>query len=139
VLTSFFEAIAMRDARLPEALRAFIDKLQTIGAYPEFQRSLNLKWDPPSGKPVNLGYIQRDGQVWTEAANWNVPAELSRRYIEDLAGVWGAEVERERLGGNWHVRVNGRAPRIEALLGKLDAWFGAAERFIESLRAEAAR
>src|SRR5713101_2710855 len=61
----FFELMAQRNPRLPEALKQFIAELESFGAYAEFLRSLNLKWDGTS-RTYHLGLIQRDGAVWTD-------------------------------------------------------------------------
>jgi hypothetical protein len=95
----FFDAMGQRDPALPDKLKDFIAKIEPLGVYPDFQRSLNLKWDPPEGKPINLGYIKRSGEVWTDAANWFVADKaLSHGYVEDLARRWGMDVERVKLG-----------------------------------------
>jgi hypothetical protein len=130
----FFEAISSLGARIPEKLKLFINRLETIGAYPEYQKSLNLKWDPPSGKPVNLGYINPSGVIWTDAVNWSVPHTLSHRYLEDLAEHIGGELNRNSKQGNYFVIIKGHAPKISEVVDKLDSWFDVADRFITALK-----
>ncbi len=132
----FFDAMRLRDQRLPSALKRLINKLEPFGVYPDFRKSLNFKWDSPEGRTINLGYISRNGEVWTDVANSGAPIALSHRYIEDLAALWGLDVEREKLAPNWHVRLNGKAPRIESLLDKLEDWCGPVARFVDALRGE---
>ncbi len=126
----FYEAMAKIRPDVPDRIRAFIAKLDALGVYPDFQRSLNLRWDPPSGKSINLGYIHRDGQVWTDAVNAKAPHEVSYPYIEELAAAFGMDVEKERMKPNWHVRTHGHAPRIGELADKLELWVPVIERFI---------
>lgn len=129
----FYEAIAKRRSDLPDRFRVLIGQLEPLGVYPDFQRALSLRWDPPSGKSVNLGYIQRNGQLWTTVSG-SAPTDLSRLYNEELAAALGTAVEKERFGGNWHLRVGDHAPRIEALADKLDRWPPVAERFITRIQ-----
>jgi hypothetical protein len=135
----FFEAMSSLDPTLPETLERFMSDLAAVGVYPEYKRSLNLKWDPPSGKPINLGYIMRDGQVWTEATNWAAPHEISHAYEEEVANALGGEVDRTTFGDNWHVRIDGRVPRIDAIADRLGAWQSAIERFVRRLQNHYAR
>ncbi|PCJ61499.1 MAG: hypothetical protein COA65_00625 [Rhodospirillaceae bacterium] len=131
----FYEAMKERASGLPESLKAFVDKLSALGVYPEFQRSLNLKWDPPSGKPINLGYIKRTGQLWTDAASWSLSdKKLARSYIEDLAEIFGGEIMYIGKDKIPYVAVEGHAPRIETLVDKLDVWHGAIEKLQDHVR-----
>jgi hypothetical protein len=135
----FFEAMAARDLTLPERLRSFIDRLEPIGVYPDFQRSLIFRWDPPKGKPITLGYIQRNGAVWTDTVHLNAPIDLSQAYVSDLAQAWGCTVDRESIGQNWQVRTAGSPPKIETIASRLDASVPVIERFITAIRERLAR
>lgn len=130
----FLEAMSKRDPALPKRIRSFTKKLESLSVRADYQRSLNLKWAPPEGKPVNLGYILRDGQVWTDAVNWNLPNEVSRPYIADLAETLAVEIEKDALKGKWHIRIDGHAPRIEQLADRLDDWYKVIERFVPNLQ-----
>lgn len=130
----FYEAMEERKHGLSDEIQLLLGDLEEIGVYPDYQRSLNLKWDPPTGKPVNLAYIFRSGQVWTDASNWFAPKELSHAYNEELAAALGVEVNRQARGDNWYVQIDGRAPRIEEIAGRFDAWRPVVERFLERLR-----
>lgn len=134
----FFEAMRQRDPRLPDALKQFLERLAKIGVYVDMKRSLNIKWDRPSdGRDINLGYIQKNGQIWTNATAWFMSKELAIDYWKDVAAAWSDGVL-DRMGawGEWYVAVNGRAPRIETLIDRLPAWAGAIERFIDRLSTE---
>jgi hypothetical protein len=64
------------------ALERLIETSEPLGVYPEFRASLNLKWARPAGSsPVNLGYILRSGEIWTDLAAWRVPKDLARHYV----------------------------------------------------------
>lgn len=120
----FFEELAKRDARAPAAVKALVAQLEPLGVYPDFRRSLNLRWDPPEGRTVNFGSIYRNGEIWTDSVNRTLPHALSHRYVETLAAAWGLEVERDRLGdGIWYVKgKTTAAPRITDVVDKLPAW-----------------
>lgn len=107
------------DPSLPDQIRRFLDQLEPLGVYADFQGSLNIKWEPPSGKPINLAYIKRNGSVWTDAVNWSAPKDLSHRYNEDVAAALGGYVDKTTFqGDNWHVRIVGKAPRsTKSLIG----------------------
>jgi hypothetical protein len=126
----FYDAMRERHTELPDALRSFFNKLDTIGVYAEFKRSLNLKWDPPEGKPINLGYIKRTGQLWTDTTSCFLSDQkLAQSYIEDLAILFDGEVVFSPTSKSPYVAVTGHAPRIETLIDKFDGWYDAIEKF----------
>src|SRR6202012_5179247 len=84
----FYDAMAKLDPNLPDKLRSFIARLEPLGVYPDFQKSLNFRWDPPEGRAVSLGYISPNGEVWTDTANYRIPGNLGHLYNEDLAAGW---------------------------------------------------
>jgi len=128
----FFEAMRERNADIPAKLQSFIGKLSAIGVYPEFRRSLNFKWDTPTGKTINLGYVLRSGVLWTDATSWGDPSTV-KMYMEDLADQFGGAIV-SRASGSVYVVVDGKAPNIEALLDKLDDWLDAIVSFQERIR-----
>jgi hypothetical protein len=132
VFTSFSMATIRPD--LPDRIRGFLGSLERLGVEADFQRSLNLKWEPSEGKPINLGTIQRNGQVWTDAVNAHAPHDVTHLYIEELASAFGMEVEKETFKGSWHVRTKGHAPRIHEIADKFDAWAAAIERFVTRMK-----
>ncbi len=107
--------------------------LAKLGVYADLKRSLNLKWDPPNGKPINVGYIMRNGRLWTDAGHWFVPdQELSKAYIEALAQTFDGHVYQS--GKHQIVAKDSHAPRIETLMDDFDGWYEAIEKFIMSVR-----
>ncbi|OFX10430.1 MAG: hypothetical protein A2516_10580 [Alphaproteobacteria bacterium RIFOXYD12_FULL_60_8] len=119
----FFEAMSKHSSSLPDALQDFTDRCAGIGVYPEFRRSLNFKWDAPSGETINLGYITRNGQVWTDFSG-----KHAQSYVGELAELFGGEIS-QSANGSLYVMVGGRGPRIEKLQDKLDGWLVAMEHF----------
>ncbi|GAO02688.1 hypothetical protein [Anaeromyxobacter sp. PSR-1] len=129
----FFDAMAKRDALLPDRLRAFLSEVKEFGAYPDYLRSLNIRCDI-HGRTYSLGYIQPDGQVWTDTAGTAPPLDLSHRYIEELAAALGGDVEKTKLSGKWFVTINGRPPLVESIAERLDAWARVAREYVQMLR-----
>ncbi len=117
----FFDAMEARAPHLPEKLKKFLDEIDAIDVRAEFLGALNLKWDQPQGKPVNLGYIRPSGDVWTDASYWQVDDDLAEDYNSALAKLFGGEVRagrRKKDGGadpcaslsKRHVAMNGSSP-----------------------------
>lgn len=90
----FFEELRSRAADAPEKLKQFLDDIHAIDIRAEFLRSLNLKWDQPDGKPVNLGYILRTGDVWTDSIYGQVDNDLAADYNSALAKLFGGKVRK---------------------------------------------
>ena len=120
----FLDAMRARDPALPDQIQSFLEQLSPLGVYWEFRRALNLKWDAPDGRTVNLGIIQRDGQVWTSEAGMASTEDFGRRYNEALASAWGGTANPMPWGVHtkWQVRLGGKAPRVELIASRLDAW-----------------
>jgi hypothetical protein len=127
----FHDAMEKLEAGLSDRIRVFLADLEALGVYPDYQRSLNLKWDPAEGKPVNLGYILRNGQVWTDASNWFVPLDLSHRYNEELADALGMAVEKKVRGDAWCIQKDGKAPTIVQIADRFGAWKKVIEKFLD--------
>lgn len=133
-MSDFWAKMAEREPGLPHAIQAFLDDLDPLGVYPDLKASLNIKVDlPERDKPVNLGYIQKNGQLWTDQAIWKVPERIWKPYLQTLAGlVNGIVIE----GNETHrVVVNDRsAPRIEQFLPlHHNAWVSAIETMVHAL------
>lgn len=129
----FFEALAARDPRLPDRVRALIAGMEAIGVRSEFRKALIFWWDGPS-ESLDLGIITRAGEVWTDIAGGNEPLELSRQYVTELAKQFGGEIDKEKFGGKWHVRLNGKWPRAEQIMDHFEAWCAIARTYVERLQ-----
>ena len=131
----FDEEMEKRQPGLARHIRDFIVSLEPMGVYAEMLGSLNLKVEVGRERPANLGFIQKNGQVWTSSLALAMPQEPSLRYNEELARHIGGKVayasEREL-----YVSTNGKsAPRIEDLLpAHADAWREAIRDLIAELR-----
>jgi hypothetical protein len=113
--SDFWAQIAKRDERLPGHIRALIDALEPLGIYPDLRAGISFKVDlPDRDKPLNLGYVQKNGQFWTSPVAFEVPEAIWRPYLQRLANVINGQVVD---GREKYVSTNGRsAPRIEQFL-----------------------
>lgn len=127
----FFETMQARDSDLPGKLKGFLDDIDGIGVRADFLASLNLKWDQPEGKPVNMGYVRRSGEVCTEASYWKVDNDLAQNYNSALARLFGGQVRsRDRMVA----RANGRLFRVEEVADRLPGWRALMEEFQDAIR-----
>jgi hypothetical protein len=109
-MSDFWDRIAERDPRLPQAIRSFLEALEPLGVYPDLKASLNIKADlADRDKPVNFGYITRNGQFWPNPAAWSLPESVWRPYFEALASLVDGKVIDE--AGSKFVAANGRSAR----------------------------
>ncbi len=135
----FYEELARIDPHLPGNLQAFIAGLEPLGVYIDLKGALNLKFDPPGGgKTVNLGYIRRNGKVWTDAASWSLPRDVAQRYNGALAALIGGTVACFPSGNAYVSNDSGTAPSLTALLPlHAPAWTAAIADVAHSLRSTA--
>jgi hypothetical protein len=97
---------------------------------------LTLKLDlPGQARPLNLGYLTKTGQLWTE----NVVASASpsataaaMAYLDAVAAMIGGSV---KFGTQPYATTNGAsAPTIDQLLKSDAAWRTAIETFVAAAR-----
>lgn len=137
---AFWQALQERAGAVQPALEQLIQAAEPLGVYPEYLRSLNLKWDRPAeGNPVNLGYIQRNGTLWTDAAAWWAPRELAKRYVEEVCVVLGCDMHEMPHGRSWMPYRNGKPVRVQAVLDRLPDWIGPMQRFVAAVAAHDSR
>lgn len=120
---------------LSRDIRAFISSLEEFGVYPELLGSLNLKAEVGREKPVNLGYIQKNGRLWTDATGWKMPPEPTLRYVERMAELIGGKVANMGGGGSPYVVLGKGAPLIDAMLPQsAEGWRLAIRKLLDDLR-----
>ena len=115
----FYEHMAERHPDLPAAIKSLLARLESLSVYPDWMGTLNLKReDPAGGRPINLGYIQKNGQFYTSMAGGPNRYELAAPYHLDVAKLIDGKVKSD--SSDWHgdyVTIDGKsAPRIEQLL-----------------------
>jgi len=135
----FWDNLAQRDPALPTAIRSFLTALEPLGIYPDLRASLNIKADLANrGKPVNFGYITKNGQFWTGPASWGLPERAWRPYFEKLTHLIDGKIA---VGSSEsYVSTNGKsAPRIGQFLPQhQNALVAAIESMLRAVNAEAA-
>lgn len=132
----YWEALekAIPGARRP--LEDLIEAVEPFGVYAEFLGSLNFKWERPAGlKPLNLGYIRKNGAVWTDAAAWFVPRDLAKAYVEDLATRWDCVATARPGEASWTPTRRGKPIRLsdDGILSHLQNWIPAMQSFINEV------
>jgi hypothetical protein len=133
---TYWEALETKVPGAKKALERLIQDAEPLGVYPDFLRSLNLKWDRPGGKAVNLGYIDQRSSfptIWTDVAAVAAPRELAHSYVQDLATTWGCDVRTLPAGETWTLYKDGRPLRLASVLDCLDDWLGPVQRFISAM------
>ena len=134
---NFWDMMAERNPSLPTAIRSFLTALEPLGIYPDLKASLNLKLDlADREKPINFGYIMKNGTFWPNPASWTLPETIWRPYFEALAHMVGGVVIDEP--NNKYVAVSGRSgPRIDQFLPHhQQAWVTAIDRAIRAVNSD---
>ena len=126
------------ESKLPGA-RSAIEKLiaaaEPLGVYPELLGTLNLKWQRPGGKPVNLGYIYKHRAIWTDAAGWFAPRELAEKYVREVAALFDRSEIASTPSHYLTLYRDGKPLRLEENeLDRLVEWVGPMGRFIDSIK-----
>lgn len=118
----FLESMASLHPALPHELKGIIARMEALGVLVEFKKSMNIKHVLPSGRTINLGYIKRNGELWTDLVNPELSRAAGLGYLEQIAGILDGQLERTGSGPNLHVKVNGRIPRVHLLIDRLRHW-----------------
>lgn len=139
---SFDEALAMVDPKLPEQIRAFLERASLLGVIGEQKVNLNLKWVHPEKGSFSVGVINRSGQLETSVY---VPSragaigrhDLSETYLAALASIIPNGVVRKTASVNgWSAATaDGKAPAVSDLLRRQDDWLKAIGGYADGLQA----
>lgn len=135
----FYETLGAKYPALPDALRAFIGEVAALGVYPEFRASLNLKIDiPDAPRAFNIGYVQKNGQLWTNPVSWLAGDVLATEYARRLAALIGGQVA---SGDGIYVSTNGTsAPLVSSLLPEhRQGWIDAIRDLVQAYEARLRR
>lgn len=130
----FFEELAKREPWLPDAIQAFLKKVEALGVYPDQRATLGFKVNHPvDQKPINLGYIDKTGKLWTDAVALNLPDDIALRYTQRLSDLIGGQIS---SSNGKSVTTNGvSAPPVLALLpAHADAWADAIQTLLTEIR-----
>lgn len=131
----FLGAMAAIRSDLPGKLRLLLQNLEELRVRADFQRSLHLRWEAPSGRTVNLGYISRNGELWTDTVQLGVPSSLARHYLENLAKTFRATLTTTATGKQF-LKLGGKALRIGDVADQLDQWPAVVESYLTSIEQE---
>ena len=132
----FYEALAAKHPALPAAIKIFLAEAAALGVYPDFQASLNLKVDiADAPRPLNIGYIQKNGQLWTNPVRGVAGDTLALAYAQRLADLIGGKVA---MPDEIYVTTNGTsAPSVANLLpDQRQGWLSAIQALIQGFQAQ---
>lgn len=108
-IEAFVVAMSELDYQLPQQIQKLLADLESFSVYPEFKKSLILRGGTPSGDVANLGYIQGNGQVWTDQTSASLgDLDVAETYLHKLAKALGGEVG--EMSGRPYVTHSGKAP-----------------------------
>lgn len=133
----FCEELAKRDPALPAALQAFLKKVEPLGVYPDQRATLGFKANHPlDQKPINLGYVDKTGKLWTDAVGFNLPDDIALHYTERLVDLIDGQLS---TSNGKSVTTNGvSAPPVSALLPTYaNAWADAIQALLAEVRERA--
>lgn len=129
----FFELLGKKDPAMPDALRAFLTKAETLGVYSDFQGGLNLKHAAAEGEqPLNMATITKDGLLDTGPSTWFGRLTTGRSYNEALADAIEGQIKALSDHKEAGLRTaTGKMPRLSDLLPQHEQlWLDAMERYI---------
>jgi hypothetical protein len=117
-------------------LKAFLAKADELGINAELKGGLNLKHASPTGQPLNLGTIRKDGYLDTSPATWwGRRRPWGQTYNETLAACIGGTFNEMKGGEESALRTAaGKTPKLSDLLPLHEqAWLDAMERYIRDI------
>ena len=88
---------------------------------------------------MNLGYVRKRGDVWTDASYWQVDGDLAEDYNQRLARLFGGQVrtgrrKKDGSGERWVARKDGTPFLIEDIVQHLSGWASVIEDFQSAIR-----
>lgn len=132
----FYDGLAKRGPSVPAQLKQLLASLSDIGVYADLGKTLQLKVDlPGASRPLTLGYITRNSQLWTENVLASAPPEAAMAYLTMLAEIIGGAV---KPGAAPYATTNGTsAPYLDQLLSHAAEWHKAIEALVITARTAA--
>lgn len=130
----FYEELAKINPTLPSSIRAFLASVEPLGVYADLKASLNLKIDSTdSSSSINLGYIHKNGTLWTSPLSASVPPDIAMRYNQTLSSAIGGTVAIGSSGS--YASTNGKSvPTISTLLPEqAETWADAIKEVIDGM------
>jgi hypothetical protein len=132
-ITAYWEALEAKVPGAKAAIESLIRKVEPLGVYPEFLKSVNFKWDRPGGKSINLGYTWKYVSIFTDVMVPSAPSALAHAYVKDLAETFGGEAHATPTSGNWTPYRHGSPLKLADVLNRLDLWAGPMGRVIAAI------
>lgn len=133
----FFDTLETNRPGLSTRLRSFVASLEELQIFPDFRKSLILRWQPGPDLSVSVGVIDNKGSGWFGDAV-NQAAKLGKqeagdRYVETLARLVGGSVRRYAKAAPMVVGSDGRSVDVDRLLSHAPAWQEAMSVFVQGM------
>jgi hypothetical protein len=135
---NYWDALEHRVPGARKGLEKFIQDVAPLGVYPDFLKSLVLRWDVSGSKSVNLGYISKNGSIWTDLSVLSSPRELAHTYVSEVAAAFDSEVHTLPSSGNWTPYRGDRPLRLASVMDHLDAWIEPMRHFMAAINEHSA-
>jgi hypothetical protein len=119
-------------------LKAFLRSLADIGVFPEYQRTVLLRFSLSSGPFVSGGWVRTNGKVHVTDAYYYADkyghGEIGQRYLDAVAAIAGGTVRRYDTGQRDVVASDGKSLSVASLLEDADGWKALVETYVHDLR-----
>ncbi|UNC13969.1 hypothetical protein FE249_06935 [Acidiphilium multivorum] len=136
---NFWEILEGKAPGARAALEQLLVRLESLGVYPDFMKSLIFRFDRATGKSVNLGYVTRAGSIWTDQHSADLPRDLSHHYVQEVAQIFDCNVHTLPSSGNWSPYKDGKPLRLSSVISQISDWVGPIQRFITAINEYDAR
>jgi hypothetical protein len=131
----FFDAMRDIDADLPRQLSDMLGRLETFGVYPEFKKSMILRWATPDGGTAQLGCVYRNGSVFFEDVATSLPnRDAAEWFLSALVDSYGFELV--DWSGGKTLRTEGKPPKIGQIAQHPDGFVSAVEGLEKRVRGQ---
>jgi hypothetical protein len=134
----FYSTLASKFPESPDFVRAFAQRLETLGVTPEFKRTLIMRWIGPDGRKHNIMTFAKEGTISLDAVSWQLKTDVehafANEYRQSIATALGGEIREQSKIKNVHVGCLSAIMTVNDLRLNEDAVVDAIERLIQQLR-----
>ena len=129
----FYDAMRGIDADLPRQINDMLGRLENLGVYPEFKKTMILRWATPDGNTAHLGCVYRNGSIFFEDVATSLPdREAAAWFLSALADAYGFELV--DWSGGKTLRTAGKPPKIGQIAQHPDGFVSAVEGLEKRVR-----
>lgn len=119
----FYGILAGHYSDGPKIVKSMVARLETLGLYPEFERSLIMRWTGIDGREHNVINFRKGGRVHLDPLSWLLKTEeelaIATAFRQRIAEAVGGEVRGGR--NNQNIWIGDRIITLDALSHHEDA------------------